>query len=163
MFQRGEYVVLPREGLCKIEAIEEKSFFGQTKECYAVVPQKKSVATLFITKETAEEKMRYPISYDEASNLVSELDEIHALEIQNEKTREDEYKNALGRGNAKDCLALLKCLEQRKRERYASNRLLTAVDDRYIRLVSTVVFSELSYVLGDTEIEKKVTERLICV
>ena len=66
----------------------------------------------------------------------------------NEKQREASYKQALQGCSGRDWISILKTLNQRKEERLAAGKKITALDERYLRVTEQELYGELSVVLG---------------
>lgn len=70
------------------------------------------------------------------------------MEVPNEKQREASYKAALHECSGRSWISILKTLHQRKDERLAAGKKVTALDERYMRVAEQELYGELSVVLG---------------
>ena len=85
---------------------------------------------------------------EEANRLIHDIPPIEKLEVPNEKQREASYKQALQGCSGRDWISILKTLNQRKEERLAAGKKITALDERYLRGTEQELYGELSVVLG---------------
>lgn len=76
------------------------------------------------------------------------MPDIDEKDIQNEKMREQEYKEAILSGSNKKIAAILKLIYIRKQERAEQGKKLSSTDERYFKLAEYMLFSELSFVLN---------------
>lgn len=97
--------------------------------------------------------MRRILSREEALALIDEMQEIAVLGITEERKREETYKNALKTCDCKKLVSLIKTIYQRKQEREAKGKRLTAADSRYFRTAEHALYDELAAAL-ETESEK---------
>ena len=85
---------------------------------------------------------------EEAKRLIQDIPSIEVLEVPNEKQREASYKAALHECSGRSWISILKTLHQRKDERLAAGKKVTALDERYMRVAEQELYGELSVVLG---------------
>jgi len=76
------------------------------------------------------------------------MPDINEKDIQNEKMREQEYKEAILSGSNKKIAAILKLIYIRKQEHAEQGKKLSSTDERYFKLAEYMLFSELSFVLN---------------
>ena len=76
------------------------------------------------------------------------MPDIDEKDIQNEKMREQEYKEAILSGSNKKIAAILKLIYIRKQERSEQGKKLSSTDERYFKLAEYMLFPELSFVLN---------------
>ena len=94
---------------------------------------------------------------NEAEDLLSEIPNIEQVEIENEKTREDQYKDIIRNSDLRACIGLLKTLLRKRQIRIAQGRKFTTVDEKYLRETEAMLCSELSIALEteyDSAVEK---------
>lgn len=95
MFKIGDYVVNAKNGVCKIEDIQEMNISGKNKEYYLLIPQGERRAKVYIPVDTASQRVRLAMDREQALNLIREMKEIEELSIQDERDRESIYKDIL--------------------------------------------------------------------
>lgn len=110
-------------------------------------------STVFAPVDSQKLPLRRILSREEALALIDEMQEIAVLGITEERKREETYKNALKTCDCKKLVSLIKTIYQRKQEREAKGKRLTAADSRYFRTAEHALYDELAAAL-ETESEK---------
>ena len=127
MFAVGDYVVHGNSGVCKVEAIQTMDGIGTDK--------KRVYYTLVI---------RSVMTKKEAQKLLSEWDEIETLWVDNDKKREEIYKEALRSCDSRQWVKLIKTSYQRNQARIKRGKKATTSDERYLHLAEDNLFGELA-------------------
>ena len=84
----------------------------------------------------------------EAWNLIKRIPEIPTAWINNEKMREQNYKEAVRANNPETLVAIIKMIYQRKQKRLAQGKKCTATDARYFQIAENLLYMELGVALG---------------
>ena len=136
MFEKGEYVVYGSKGVCRIQEISHVDIPGvdQKRLYYIMHPVQNSGQTLYLPTDSTKAVIRRVMTKEEANRLIHDIPSIKKLEVPNEKQR--------------DWISILKTLNQRKEERLAAGKKITALDERYLRVTEQELYGELSVVLG---------------
>ena len=150
MFQKGAYVVKIPEGICKIEDVVTLDITGTSKdkEYYMLVPRNENSARIYVPVDHAKDRIRNVISKEDAMKFIRSIPDISEKDIENEKTREQEYKTAILSCNNEKIVSIIKSIYTRKQERIEQGKTVTATDDRYFKQAENILFSELSFVLN---------------
>ena len=90
---------------------------------------------------SAEEKMA---QFQQMMNLIIG----RALEVNNEKLREQNYKEAVKANDPEALVAIIKMIYQRKEKRLAQGKKCTATDARYFQIAENLLYMELGVALG---------------
>ena len=150
MFEKGEYVVYGSKGVCRIQDITNIDIPGvdQKRLYYIMHPVQNSEQTLYLPTDSTKAIIRRVMTKEEANRLIHDIPSIENLDVPNEKQREARYKQALHGCRGRDWISILKTLHQRKEERLAAGKKVTALDERYLRVTEQALYGELSVVLG---------------
>ena len=150
MFEKGEYVVYGSKGVCKIQDISHVDIPGvdRNRLFYIMHPVQNSEQTVYLPIDSNKVMIRKVMTPDEAKRLIQDIPSIEVLEVPNEKQREASYKAALHECSGRSWISILKTLHQRKDERLAAGKKVTALDERYMRVAEQELYGELSVVLG---------------
>ncbi len=151
MYAVGDYVVKVNKGVCKVEDITRLTIPGADRNrlYYLLIPLEDAGAKLYIPVEgNVEQNLRPVITKEQAWELINRIGEIDAASITDEKQRESSYKEALHSCEPERVVSVLKSIYQRKQERDAQGKKITAVDDRYFKLAEDVLHSELAFAIG---------------
>lgn len=150
MYSVGDYVVKPSKGVCKVEDITHLNMPNADKDklYYLLIPLEDMHAKLYVPVEGVDQKIRPVITETEAWQLIGRINDIDAADIPDERQREAKYKEALLSCEPERVVSVLKTIYQRKVERDAQGKRVTAVDDRYFKLAEDVLHSELAFAIG---------------
>ena len=164
MFGIGEYVVCGAKGVCQIKDITHIDISGADQErlYYVLAPVGDSNGTVYVPTDSEKIVMRRTISKEEAEKLIEEMPRIELLWVPDDKQREAKYKEALRTCDYHAWVSIVKTLYQRKKERIAQGKKVTAVDERYMKVAENELYGELSLTLGvpREKMEDYIKERL---
>ena len=106
--------------------------------------------------------MRRVMTKKNAEDLIREIPDIATLDIQDDKLREEKYKECLRSCESREMIRIIKTIYIRKKERFAKGKKVTATDERYLKQAEENLYSELSMLLGipKNEMEDYITARL---
>lgn len=164
MFEVGEYIIYGNHGVCKIEDIGslDISGFDKSKKYYKLQPLFSKSSTLYTPVDNDKVVMRRVITDEEARNLIEQIPETPLLWIENDKQREEAYKEALRKHNCTEWIKIIKTLYVRKKERISQGKKMTFIDEKYLSISKDCLYGELSIALDmdREEVENLVITRL---
>ena len=155
MYKIGSIVVYGTEGLCKICDITERTFGKETMEYYVLAPVENGAETIFVPKNNEKilKRMRPILSRERATELLeappSELGEW----VENDRERQQVYKQVLLCGSSEDLLRMTRALYLHQIELLERGRKLHAADERFLKEAEKMLFEELAYVFDITVAE----------
>lgn len=148
MLNQGDAVVYKCKGVYRIEDVGTLDFtFADRKKKYYTlqsVANEKDRAYVPIDDDV---NLRRPIERDAVLGLIRKMDDIDILWVQNEKMREQEYKDCISGYLPENWIRVLKTLYKRTEHRGG----ITSMDKKYQQLLEHALYSEFSYVLGIPE------------
>ncbi len=150
MFENGEFVVYGQVGICQVKDVTTMNMEGVPKDrlYYVLQPVSKSEGTIYTPVENSKRPIRRVMTREEAEDLISEIPQIETLEIDNEKQREEKYKECLKNSSGREMVRIIKTIYDRMSKRIAKGKKATAVDERYMKMAEDTLYSELSMLLG---------------
>lgn len=164
MFKVGDYIVHGRNGVCKVVDITHIDISGADKNqlYYTLVPMKSEDSKIFYPVDSDKVIMRPIVSREEVDNIVSEIEDIQPMWIDNDRQREEKYKEAICSCDCQQLICIIKTLYARNQERIAQGKRITYVDDRYLKEAKQNLHDEFSIALGikPTEVEKYIEEHI---
>lgn len=164
MFEIGTYVVYGNTGICKIEDVTTLDIPGANAErqYYVMSPIREQGSRDYLPVDNTKVVLREVISKDEALQLIDNITEIGLLEVDNDKLREEKYKELARRSDCASWITIIKTIYLRKQERIAQGKKITATDDRYYKMAVEHLYSELGFALDKepSEIEEFIIERI---
>ena len=124
MFEKGEYIIYGRSGICKVEEISHLNIAGADKKrlYYVLAPLNIKGSRVYFPVDKKDAVARKVITEQEAWALLDEIPDIQEIWITNEKLREESYKQALNSCDYRQWVAGLKTLHQRRRVRTAQGK-----------------------------------------
>lgn len=164
MFQKGEYVIYGNVGACQIIDISVLNIPGAPKDklYYILQPTNQESSKIFTPIDNTKVVMRKVISKEEADFLLGDIQNIEELSIENEKLREQVYKDCIKNCECRDLLSLIKTIYLRKQERLNQGKKISVTDEKYFKKAIGNLHSELSISLGLSinQIEEYITKKV---
>lgn len=155
MYKIGSIVVYGTEGLCKICDITERTFGKETSEYYVLSPLSNEAETVFVPKnnEKVLKRMRSILSRERASELLEAAPSEYGEWVENDRERQQMYKQILLCGSSEDLLMMTRALYLHQIELLERGRKLHAADERFLKEAEKMLFEELAYVFNITVAE----------
>ncbi len=146
MFAIGDYVIYGTTGVCKVEAIGKlsKPGFPEDVDYYTLAPFYVRGSVIYTPTEGTKVLMRPLLTKEEAELLIDGVPNLTPLVVDDEKRREEIYREMLRSGDLNRVISLLILLGRRRRERLAVGKKVTASDDKYFKLGEECLYGELS-------------------
>lgn len=164
MFEIGEHIIYGNHGVCKVEDIGSLDISGidKSKKCYTLQPVFSKASTLYTPVDNDKVFMRRVMTNEEALELIEQIPDIPLLWIENDKQREEAYKEALRNNDCTDWIKIIKTLYVRKQERMSQGKKLTFTDEKYLSIAQDCLYGELSIAMNieKEEVENLINERL---
>lgn len=157
MFKVGDFVVCGHNGVCEVKNIGplESMHAEKDRVYYTLVPYHDKDTVVFAPVDSQKIPLRDVMTKQEALDLIEETEKIAELQIKEERTREQKYKEAIKTCNGKELIKLIKTIYERKVEREAMGKKMTAADSRYFKAAEDALYNELAISLGVREEEAK--------
>ena len=155
MFEIGTYVIYGNTGICKVEDITTLDMPGANNDrLYYVLSSEKGKGNRdFLPVDNTKVVLRTVIDEASAKELLERIDEIPEVQADNDKLREEQFRELAKRCDCEGWISMIKTIVTRKKERIAQGKKVTATDEKYFRLAAENLYNELAFSLG-TEIDK---------
>ena len=164
MFEIGTYVVYGNTGICKIEDITTLDMPGANNDrVYYVLSSLRGKSNRdFLPVDNTKVVLRNVIDEKSAKELLDRFDAIPEIQADNDKLREEQFREFAKRCDCECWIAMLKTISTRKKERIAQGKKVTATDERYYRLATEQLYNELAFSLEMeiSEVEEMISMRL---
>ena len=164
MFKTGTYIVCGQHGVCRVEGVGKLQLTEASgdKEYYTLSKVYSRGGMLYVPADSEKIVMRPVISKEEAEELIEHMREIDLLQIDNEKRKEEIFKQAFRTCDSREWVKIIKTLHERKRIRLAKGKKVTASDERYMRTAEDNLFGELAISLGidKNDVEQYIMDRI---
>ena len=162
MFHKGDYIVYGISGPCLIMDVTKLSMPGcdGKRKYYVLRPVNSAKSTIYSPVDNDKVTVRQIMTMEEAEELLRIAPGIDGITVENEKLREEQYKEIMKNSNLRDCIALIKTLYLKRQVRLDQGRKFTTVDEKYLREALDILSSELAIALGMKNNEAAETLRM---
>lgn len=103
---------------------------------------------IYVPVSKSDSRLRSCLTKKEAWNLIKRIPEIPTAWTNNEKMREQSYKDAIKANDPEALVAIIKMIYQRKQTRLAQGKKCTATDAKYFQTAENLLYVELGVALG---------------
>lgn len=151
-FSVNDHVIYKGVGVCRIEAVENKTFDGRKYEDYLkLVPLGSGSSSYYVPVGNAEKRLRRPMTVDEVNNAIdnSRTDKI-VLSLNN-KERKNTIDCILKEGDCTCMISLIKTIYMHTRSCKDSGKKVLVSDETALRTAESMIYPEFSFVLGIAE------------
>lgn len=160
MFEEGTMVTYGSSGVCRIVGFTHMEIDGVDRKrlFYILQPAYNPGTTLYTPTDSQKTSIRPILTKEQAMELIQKIPRMETLWIENEKQREQSYKESIRKYDCEEWVRIIKTLYKRKRDRSGRGKKTTAVDEKYWKLAGDLLYGELACAL---EIERDQVERFI--
>lgn len=160
MLKIGEYVMKNSEGVCRVDEEVMMQSFDSAGEVpyFLLVPIRDGRSRVYVRQADSYKDIRPVMSKLEAKKLIGQIPEIGPADIENDRAREQTYKDAIRSLDPVRIVSIIKNMYERSEERMRQGKKKTSVDDRYFKLAEETLFQELSFALKE---EPEAVRRMI--
>ena len=123
---------------------------------YTLLPVFTSRSRIMTPVDNDKIVMRPVISKTEASKIMRSIASIECLTVEDEKFRENTYKEVVKSCDCRNIIGMLKAIEVRRQERIAIGKKVTANDEKYFNLAIDKLSGEFAIALNKDKDEVKV-------
>lgn len=150
MLNIGEKVLYGAAGACTITDICTKKFGDKgEREYYVLVPVHDTRTTLYVPvdNEALQAKMKKLLSAEEIEALIASMPREEAVWINDEKARQESFKNILKSGDRRELINMTKALYRHRQKVTAMGRKLHMSDERLFKEAEKLLCDEFAVVL----------------
>lgn len=162
MFEVGEFIMCGGHGVCRVSAITGNPIdkLDKKRKYYILEPVFEKGSTIYTPVDNEKVVMRRIMSKKDAKALISEIPEIETVWIQEEKTREQMYKEAIKTYDCHSLVRIIKTLYLRRKDRVQQGKKVLSSDEHYLKKAEELLYSEMSLALS---IPREKVEKYISV
>lgn len=158
MFNVGDMIIYSSHGICCIDDICEKTYFGVTKNYYVLHPLGDDGLKISVPVDSDKATMLNLITGLEAEEILESfrLPGINWIELNSE--RNQIYSQIVKTGNRKEISKIVNTLMRKKIENESIGKKLYEQDNKLLAIVQNILFMELAIALDRTfeEINEKI-------
>lgn len=149
-YEIGDLVSKTVTGICKIEDILYLDAQGKKEDklYYLMRPIEDMQGKIYVPVSNSDTGLRLCLTKEEAWELIERIPEIPTAWTDNEKMREQKYKQAVKSNDPEALVAIIKMIYQRKQKRLAQGKKCTSTDAKYFQTAENLLYMELGAALG---------------
>ncbi len=119
MFEVGEFIMCGGHGVCRVTAITGNPIdkLDKKRKYYILEPVFEKGSTIYTPVDNEKVIMRRIMTKKDAKTLIGNIPEIETVWIQEEKTREQMYKEAIRTYDCHSLVRIIKTLYLRRKDR----------------------------------------------
>lgn len=150
MFEKGELIICGGHGVCRVIDITDNPIdrMDRKRKYYLLEPVFEKTSTIYTPVDNEKIIMRRIMNEEEAQRLIEHIREIDIVWIQEEKRREQTYKDAIRTYDSRSLVQIIKTLYQRKKVRINEGKKVLSSDEQYLRKAEELLYSEMSLALS---------------
>jgi CarD family transcriptional regulator len=147
MYQVGEYIVHPGQGVCKVDEIVD-----QPQETYMLLPVGARHPMRISFPVASEGRLRPVLTKAEAEELIGEYPQmdVDRFTERSAALEEEHFKNQIRRGTCRDSVRVVKTFRKRIAEVRARNKKPPVAYERILKQASERSLAELAIALDVT-------------
>ncbi len=163
MFQKGEYIIYGNNGVCKVQDYMQPDTMEGEEIYYVLSPVNARGSTIFSPVNNDKVYMRPVIKRQEAEELLEGIPDYEDMILGEGKPQDQQYKEILQKYDCVEFLRFIKALYNRKKDREAQGKRITAVDEKYLLLAKDSLLNELSIALDMSvdEVDQMLADRIL--
>ena len=162
MFKKDQLIMCGGHGVCRVVNITGNPIdkLDKVRKYYVLEPIFEKGSTVYTPVDNDKVVMRRIMSKKEAEDLVDRITTIDTVWIQEEKGREQMYKEAIRTYDCQSLVQIIKTLYLRKQNRLKEGKKVLSSDEHYLRKAEELLYSEMSLALSipKEEVEAYITE-----
>ncbi|MBQ9886837.1 MAG: CarD family transcriptional regulator [Lachnospiraceae bacterium] len=150
MFEKGDYIVHGTNGVCQVEGVTRLDISGADKDrmYYILTPVNSKGSRMYSPIDNTKVVVRRILTEKEALDLIDDIPNIKGFTIENEKQRENMYKEAVRTCDCRELVKIIKTLYDNRQKRMAEGKKTTSIDEKYFQLAEDNLYSELAVSMG---------------
>ncbi len=162
-FSVNDYVVYKGVGVCRVEAVENKTFDGRSYEDYLkLVPLGAASSSYFVPVGCADARLRKPMTAEEVNAAIDSSSDTEISLTANTRIRRSEIDTILKEGDCTHIISLIKSIYTHTQNCRSTGKKVLVSDENALRAAENMIYPEFSFVLGidEREVAGYIGERL---
>ena len=162
MFEKNQLIMCGGHGVCRVVDVTGNPIdrLDKVRKYYVLEPVFEKGSTVYTPVDNDKVIMRRIMNKAEAEELVDKITQINTVWIQEEKNREQMYKEAIRTYDCQSLVQIIKTLYLRKQDRLKEGKKVLSSDEQYLRKAEELLYSEMSLALSipREEVEAYITK-----
>ena len=150
MFEKDQLIMCGGHGVCRVVNITGNPIdrLDKVRKYYVLEPVFEKGSTVYTPVDNDKVVMRRIMNKEEAEALAERITQIETVWIQEEKGREQMYKDAIRTYDCRSLVQIIKTLYLRKQDRLKEGKKVLSSDEQYLRKAEDLLYSEMSLALS---------------
>lgn len=150
MFEKDQLIMCGGHGVCRVVNVTGNPIdrLDKVRKFYVLEPVFEKGSTVYTPVDNDKVIMRRILNKEEAEELVGRITEIDTVWIQEEKGREQMYKEAIRTYDCQSLVQIIKTLYLRKQNRLKEGKKVLSSDEQYLHKAEELLYSEMSLALS---------------
>ena len=150
MFEKNQLIMCGGHGVCRVVNITGNPIdrLDKVRKYYVLEPVFEKGSTVYTPVDNDKVVMRRIMNKEEAEALAERITQIETVWIQEEKGREQMYKDAIRTYDCRSLVQIIKTLYLRKQDRLKEGKKVLSSDEQYLRKAEELLYSEMSLALS---------------
>lgn len=150
MFEKDQLIMCGGHGVCRVVNITGNPIdrLDKVRKYYVLEPVFEKGSTVYTPVDNDKVVMRRIMNKEEAEELVERITGIDTVWIQEEKSREQMYKEAIRTYDCHSLVQIIKTLYLRRQSRLKEGKKVLSSEEHYLRKAEELLYSEMSLALS---------------
>ena len=150
MIEKNQLIMCGGHGVCRVVDVTGNPIdrLDKIRKYYVLEPVFEKGSTVYTPVDNDKVIMRRIMNKEEAEELVDKITQINTVWIQEEKNREQMYKEAIRTYDCHSLVQIIKTLHLRKQRRLKEGKKVLSSDEQYLRKAEELLYSEISLALS---------------
>ena len=150
MFEKDELIMCGGHGVCRVVNITGNPIdrLDKVRKYYVLEPVFEKGSTVYTPVDNSKVVMRKIMNKKEATDLIRQVSNMEIVWIQEEKGREQMYKDAIRTYDSHSLARIVKTLYLRRQSRLDEGKKVLSSDEQYLHKAEELLYSEMSLALS---------------
>lgn len=149
MFQQGDIIVHPGEGVCRVTDIRAEVFQkGDDRQYYALQPLYDASMTMYVPVDQTRISLRPILTAEEAATVTTRAAALPSVWVEDDRARRERFTAILRGGDATELVRLILDLREQQQSRQQNGKKLRTTDETALHEATRRVREELAVVHG---------------
>lgn len=149
MYQPGDTVMHPSEGICTVDSVKSMQFSGGVKRNYYILKPSadRSSATVYLPVERGDAVLRRLFTRQDILDLIRQSVQCEDPWVSDSRQRKDAFQHILSEGDYPRIIRIIRLLNEEGERRVSEGKKPCASDEAIREQAEQLVHQEFSYVL----------------
>lgn len=148
MYQVNDMVMYAGSGVCRIDDISRRTFYGGEEKLYYILkPVYETASTVYVPVNNEKAKMRRLLTEKDIRKLIQSVPDCGTLWLDDDRTRQERFGQILRSGNHVQMIKLIVELHEKRQEKKQLGKKLRAADEKVLQEAEKFIHEEFGYAM----------------